>query len=199
MRQAIYRLAEGVDAAMDIQTCKGRASRLVLSVIVLGLVPNSVIAKSEGSFAAAPEVVRQIVNCQTLSDSVQRLECYDKTVAALQIATDRREIVIADKADVKEARRGLFGFKLPSLKIFGGPKDDDEIREITSTIKGVRTTGSGQWRIILQDGAIWEQISTDVLAFDPKPGNPIKIRQAAVGSFKATVDGQPAVRVRRVE
>ena len=36
------------------------------------------------------------------------------------------ESVVVDKAEIREARRGLFGFKLPKIRLFGGGDDDDD-------------------------------------------------------------------------
>ncbi|OYW16287.1 MAG: hypothetical protein B7Z39_02105 [Novosphingobium sp. 12-64-8] len=156
--------------------------------------------KDSADRLATPAIVQQLVACRDIAADAERLACYDKQVLAFDTATKSRDIVIADKVDVRSARKGLFGFKLPSLNIFGNGRDEDEeITEIASTIASARPTRDGQWRIVLADGAVWEQVSTDHFVLGPRPGNPVKIKQAALGSYKVSVDGQPSVRMRRVE
>lgn len=152
----------------------------------------------------APAAFRQLIDCKAIADNSARLACYDRQVAALETAKSSGDLVVTDRATVREARRGLFGFSLPSLKIFGIGNDkqdagNDEVKEIETTISAVRSFGYGQWRLTLPDGAVWEQTDTKRLVIDPKSGSKIRIRQAAMGSFMANVDGQTAIRVRRVQ
>jgi hypothetical protein len=44
----------------------------------------------------------------------------DTKVAALQLAQEQRQIVIVDQQEVREAKKGLFGFSLPQIKLFEG-------------------------------------------------------------------------------
>ncbi|WP_338467236.1 hypothetical protein RXV95_01380 [Novosphingobium sp. ZN18A2] len=151
-----------------------------------------------------PQIYKDVVECRAIADAGARLACYDRTVAALQQATDKRDVVIADKADVREARKGLFGFHLPTLKIFGGGKSDgkdeeDEIKQIESTLKSARHGRYGAWTFVLQDGAVWQQTDTKGFAVDPRAGAKIEIKRGAFGSYMASINGQPAVKVKRIE
>ena len=169
------------------------------AALVLAAMPVQA-RESKDVAASTPDVVRRLVDCRTLEDPAQRLACFDREVATLNQAVEARDVVIADKAEMKNARRGLFGFKLPSLNIFGnGRGDDEEVDEIASTIATARMMPGGAWRFTLADGAVWEQSGTDQFVMDPKAGNPVKIKRGALGSYKATVDGQPVVKVRRIE
>ncbi len=111
-------------------------------------------------------------------------------------------MVVADKEQLQKARRGLFGITLPSLGLFGG-KDDDKgdnapINEIEATITSARQIASGNWRLVLDDGGVWVQTEPKRIARDPRSGMKVRIRRAAVGTFFANIDGQTAIRVRRV-
>lgn len=55
----------------------------------------------------------------------------------------------------------------------------------------------GRWRPTLSDGSVWDQIDTEVIAVDPRKGSKVVIKRASMGGFKASVNGQPSVRVRR--
>lgn len=179
-----------------------RYSTLAVSAAILSAAwAGAVDARAPKDMASTtPDVVRRLVDCRTLADGAARLACYDREAAALNQAVEARDVVIADKAEMKSARRGLFGFKLPSLNIFGkGREDDDEVSEIASTVAAARPVAGGGWRITLADGAVWEQISTDQLVMDPRAGDKVTIKRGALGSYRASIDGQPGVKMRRVE
>ena len=168
---------------------------------LLAALPATAVAKDKLP-AAIPESFQKVLACRDVADAAERLACFDRNVAVLDAATKSRDILVADKAQVRQARSGLFGFTMPSLKIFGGGDDeneDDKIKEIETTIKSARTYDYGQWRITLADGAVWEQIDSRPVALDPRPGNAITIKQGALGSFLASIAGQPAIKVRRVQ
>ncbi len=157
---------------------------------------------------APPAVVQKLFDCRVLTDSAARLACLDAGVAALAGAAENRDVLVADKEEVKKARRGLFGLALPSFNLFGADKDEvaegekkDErgaLTEIEATITAARPSRTAGWRFVLDDGSTWLQ--TDAIGFrrDPKPGMKIRIRRAAMGSYLANVEGQLAVRVKRV-
>jgi hypothetical protein len=157
---------------------------------------------------APPAVVQKLLDCRALTDGAARLACLDAGVAALAGAVEKRDVLVADREEVKKARRGLFGLSLPSFNLFGTDKDDvaegekkDErgaLSEIEATITAARPSRTAGWRFVLDDGSTWLQ--TDSLSFrhDPKPGMKIRIRRAAMGSYLANVDGQIAVRVKRI-
>lgn len=148
---------------------------------------------------AMPDVFKTLIDCRALKDDTARLACYDKRVAAIDAAAQSHDIVIADKAEIREARKGLFGFTLPKVKLFGGRDGDQEFSQIDTTIADARTDRYGAWLMTLEDGAVWFQIDTEALSESPRKGLRITIRQAALSSYKASIDGQPAIRVRRIK
>lgn len=157
---------------------------------------------------ASPAVVQKLLDCRALTDSAARLACLDAGVAALAGAVENRDVLVADKEEVKKARRGLFGLALPSFNLFGADKDEvaegekkDErgaLTEIEATITAARPSRTAGWRFVLDDGSTWLQTDAINLRHDPKPGMKIRIRRAAMGSYLANVDGQLAIRVKRV-
>lgn len=142
-----------------------------------------------------PPVFQAVVDCKSIADPTERLACYDRTVEAMATASRERELAVYDRNTMREARRGIFGLGLPKLKLF----DDDqseEVTEIDSKIASLRMANDGFYIFVLEDGARWKQ--TDGHNPFPKPGQKIHIRKAAMGSFMANIDGQPAVRVTRL-
>ncbi len=147
-----------------------------------------------------PQAFQELVKCREITDPAARLACYDAQAAKLEQATAAGDVVISDRASIREARRGLFGFKLPSFGIFGNGDDDkDEIKSIDGVVASARTFGYGSWRITLEDGSVWEQTDDERPVFDPAKGDKVKISRGALGTFRMNIAGQRAIKVRRVE
>lgn len=103
---------------------------------------------------------------------------------------------------MRQVRRSLFGFSLPRLPFFSGSKNADvetEPKELLSTLASFHPLGNGFFRFTLADPqSTWESTeSSDV--FEPKLGSKVTISHGALGSYWADIDGQPSVKVRRVQ
>jgi len=147
-----------------------------------------------------PQVWQDLVKCREIADPATRLSCYDTQAGKAQQAADSGDLVLADRKTMHETRKGLFGFKLPTLGLFGGGKGDpDEMDAIDDTIGSAQRFGYGSWRLTLADGSVWEQVDDTRLLFDPRSGNKVHIYKGAMGTFRANIDGQRAIKVRRVE
>lgn len=147
-----------------------------------------------------PPAYQELVKCREVADPTARLACYDAQATRLEQATAAGDVVISDRASLREARRGLFGFKLPTLGIFGGGNDDkEEIKSIEGVIASARPFGYGAWRITLEDGSVWEQTDDERPVFDPAKGDKVKVYTGALGTFRMNIAGQRAIKVRRVE
>lgn len=156
------------------------------------------IAQGNAAPEIRPAVFEDLLRCRSISDETQRLACYDAKTAAMDEAEKKDELVLVDTASMKEAKRGLFGFTVPKLKIFGNDKKEQEKFELVAKIDSAFQTGHGQWTIILDDGARWTQTDSQAMIRSPAKGMEIKIREAAMGSYFANIAGQRAIRMRRV-
>jgi hypothetical protein len=145
-----------------------------------------------------PALLAKLVACRAIAAVPERVACYDQHVAALDKAERGRDVALVERTEVNRARRSLFGFPVPRLKIFEGGSDEPEFTRIEATIKEARQS-AGRWSFQLDDGSRWAQSETDELARAPKPGDTIRVRRGAVGSFLANIGKAPAIRVRRVE
>ena len=156
--------------------------------------------QSRAESAPRPELFQALVRCRTVADAGARLACFDNAAAALQAATERRDVVVVDRAQVRESRRRLFGLALPRLPIFGGSadeEDEEEIRAIESDIVSAYQAGYGRWVVRLEDGSTWVQVDDNVIAARPRVGQAVRVSRGALGSYTMRVNGQPGVRVRR--
>ena len=169
----------------------------VLLMLSTTTVSGAIAKDQSDAKIARPKLFEEVVSCRAIQDSAARLKCYDTQVSLLDEAQRSEEIILTDRAAIKEARKGLFGFNIPKIKIFGSD-DANEVKEIEAVIASASFGGSGRWTIELEDGARWQQIETESVNRDPKPGMKAKIRKAALGSYFVNIAGQPAIRMRRI-
>ena len=166
-------------------------------MIATSLVAPASMALAADDEAPVPEVYNQLMACRAVATDAERLACFDRQVAAMQEAEASDSIMVVDREEVRDAERGLFGLRLPRL--FGG-SDEDRVAEIESTITDVGGGGRRRpWRFALADGSVWAQTDTsDQLSRNPREGHTVIIRRAALGSFRAEIDGMRLIRVERV-
>lgn len=172
--------------------------RFALLLAASGLLAHHAAAQQPAE-GTRSQVLSKVVDCRKLTDGGERLACYDREVAAMEAAESRKDLVVVDRDQLRKTRRTLFGLTLPNLSIFGDDNDDQEgVQGIETTIKAVSQDPYGKWLFTLEDGARWAQSDSLTLPVDPRPGHPIKIRRAAMGSYLANVREQKAIRVRRI-
>ena len=169
------------------------------SALVLLALPAAALAQAEPR-QARPESFEALIRCRAIADEAARLRCFDQATAALQAAAERRDVVVVDRAQVRESRRRLFGLALPRLPIFGGGdrEEEEEVSSIESTVASARQNQYGHWTVRLQDGSTWLQTDNNTLAFPPRAGQAVIVTRAALGSYMMRLNRQPGIRVRRI-
>lgn len=176
-----------------------RFASFVLLLAIIGGAPAA--AQSDaGPEVAPPEVISKMFDCREIEDAEARLACFDREVARVYEAQASRELVIADREQIKETRRGLFGLRLPKIGLFSGGDEggEDDVGQITATLSGASRLRNGRYIYTLEDGARWLEIESSAGSRRYSAGDTIVIKKAALGSFKAKVNGRRAVRVRRL-
>ena len=144
-----------------------------------------------------PEMLERLTACRAVAEDAARLACYDAAAAAFESAEREGELVVIDRAAVNETRRQLFGFEMPTLpRLFGNGAGED-LDSIETTLERASLSGENRWVFRLADGSVWRQIDSERVRFDNRPGEPVRVRKASLGSFLMTVGGSRAVRVRR--
>ncbi|MDF2604938.1 MAG: hypothetical protein K0R56_2300 [Sphingomonas sp.] len=149
----------------------------------------AVAAEKDG---AGDRVLQSFAQCRAVADAAQRLACFDSAASALEQAVKTKEVRIIDKEDVRRTRRSLFGFTLPRVGLFGdGDKDErEEFTEINTTVASARQLDNGrvELRLTGEEDAVWQ--TTEAVAWPPKPGDKIRIRKGAIGSYFVTFSGK---------
>jgi len=158
--------------------------------------PAAAQDKTGLSGAKTPKIFDDVLQCRAISDAQARLACFDKTVGTLATAQQNKDLYVADKQAVQEARKGLFGFSLPKVKLFGDDDMAEDVKSIETTIKAV-SQGQKGYVFTLEDGARWAQMDGSYMD-KPKAGSKIRIRRAALGSYMASIEGRVGFRIERL-
>jgi hypothetical protein len=164
-----------------------------IAIMVAAMTGTPAVAQGNASLDA-------VTACRSIADNAARLQCFDRAAAALDDAKRNDGLVVLNRTEVREKKRTLFGLKLPDINLFGGGKDEEQrtqISEIDSVVKGLQPSGRDRWTVRFEDGSIWR--TTEPAKFPPKLGDKVKVKRAALGSFRASFNGDYAVRIERVE
>ena len=173
---------------------------LILTALLAAAAPAALSAQ-RGEPPRRAELFEALVRCRSIAEAAARLQCFDAAAAALEEAAARREVAVIDRQQVREGRRRLFGLALPRIPLFGGgdeSEDEDRIDRIEGVVASASQNGNGQWIVVLQEGAVWQQVDNNPLALRPRPGQPVVITRAMMGSFFMRVNNQPGIRARRI-
>jgi len=148
-----------------------------------------------------PAGVEELLRCREVSEEESRLRCFEERSDALADALERRDVVVADRQEVREAQRELFGFSLPKLRIFDNANSAGDAGENVDFIEGSVASASlnadSRLVVTLQDEQVWLQSDSRPVV-RPRPGQPVTIRRASLGSFMMRVNNQPGIRVQRI-
>lgn len=146
----------------------------------------------------ASQSFRELLDCKRILDDQQRLACYDRAVTIVTAATERQDIIVTDKREIRQARKKLFGFSLPDSPLLGQP-DAEESSRLEAAIISARRNRDGGWIVQLAEGGTWEQIDSKALPLSPKTGQKVVVTRGALGSFFVSIDGQAALKMRRIQ
>lgn len=144
-----------------------------------------------------PEQLQRLLACRALTEGTARLACFDAAAGALETARRDGSIVVVDRAQVDRARRDAFGLDLSALPQLFGARAGSELTEVETTLVGASRNPRDEWTFRLADGSSWIQADSESVQFRNRPGQPVRIRRAAMGSFLMTVGASRAIRVRR--
>jgi hypothetical protein len=168
-------------------------------LLALALAAPPLAAAPAATAQERAKELQQLIDCRKLTDSAQRLACYDQAASALDQAEAKGDIVVVNREQARKVRRQAFGFTLPSISLFERGEKAEDIATADGKIASARRLPSGHWEVKLEDGATWVQIDSTEIPLDPKPGQKVRIRKASLGSYQMTVGNQREVKVHRLE
>ncbi len=167
--------------------------RLVFLVFFSLLALAAPAAGQEGS-----SLIQSVVDCRRIPLDRERLACFDRAAVSLDSARRDDGLVVMNRKEVREKRRSLFGLKLPDIDLFGRDEaKEPAITELDSAVLDARLVARDRWEIRLADKSIWR--TTEPARVAPRVGDKVKIRRAALGSYRASFSGAYPVRIQRVE
>lgn len=171
---------------------------MLTAIALIAALPQTAADPREADRRSTP-LVSAVADCRTIGDPAARLACFDQSIAALLQARDAKQIVVLDQADVREARRSVFGFSLPNIRLFGSKEKDagSQVSQIESTIARKQTVAGNYLRVALADKTIW-QTTESAMTLSPRIGDPISIEAGMLGSYIAKI-GRRSIRVKRVQ
>ena len=143
-------------------------------------------------------IVDALAACRSIPDNVARLACYDQASARFTEAVGKGEVIVMDKAEVKQTRRSLFGFTLPKIPLFRGDEGPDQ-DQLTAKVVSASGLGYDKYRMRLEDGAVWETTEGSSTITPPRAGSEVVIKRGPLGSYMIKIAGQRAVRAKRVQ
>lgn len=196
LTQKVPRERKGGKRKMTATTQKNAMFVMCLGAALLGAYPAG--AQDPASAGQSALLIDKITACRAIVGAEARLACFDQAAATLAKARSDRQMVVLDRGEVRQKRKSLFGLRLPEIQLFGRDEaGEPEIREIRSKVVKLAPYGRDQWTVWLEQGGVWR--TTEKARFDPEVGEPVRIFKAAMGSFRASFDGNLAVRIERVE
>lgn len=165
---------------------------VITAIVAAALCTDAALAAGPSS---SERVLRDFGDCRAIAEAPARLACFEKTFDGFERAVKAKEVTIVDKADVRQAKRSLFGFTLPHIDMFAGGRESeadraDDFTEINTTVASARVAERGRVEIRLADesGAVWQ--TTDPMNFPPRPGDKIRIRAGSLGSYFLSTGGK---------
>ncbi len=140
--------------------------------------------------------------CRAITADTVRLACFDREASAFVAAAQSGQVSIVDRAELRAARRSLFGFSLPNLGMFGAKNDQsepEETKELRSEVVRATTIGAGKYRVVIADQkAVWETTEVSLTGRQPRPGEAVHIKKGSLGSYFIQLGSQKWVKGRRV-
>lgn len=174
-----------------------RMSSVALAGLTMLSLPTASTAQEGQSTNSHIEAIKA---CQSKADADARLACFDAAAASIVGATEAGDLRIVDREEVRETRRKLFGFSLPDLGIFGKSKDGDEneIKEIETTIAAISGSHATGYAIRTAEGAVWQIDDVPRRLLEPRVGDKVLIKDGALSAYFIRINGQGGVKARRV-
>jgi hypothetical protein len=167
----------------------------VVAGVIAMLFPGTAEARSVQP-TGNPAALQSLLACRSITDSGQRLACYDKASGEFAVALGKKEVVVIDKARANEAKRSLFGFSVPNFgALLGGGGD---VNQIESTVTAAFENGYDGWTIKLADGSTWAQTDAAPIALAPRAGDKVVVKRGTMGSYFLKIGSQPGVKAKRV-
>ncbi|MBB4153275.1 hypothetical protein GGQ80_001177 [Sphingomonas jinjuensis] len=163
--------------------------------MVAMIVPASTGLAAQRRDTKASAALDALAQCVAIATDAERLACYDRAARPLIEAQKAKDFVVVDREEVRKTKRSLFGFSLPSIKLFGA-SDDEPVKQLVGVMTESTQLPGGLMRFQLDDGSVWD--TTEGLPLMPRKGDTVTVKAGSLGSYIATAPGRRSPRVKRV-
>ena len=170
-------------------------ARLVTTVTIAAMLAGPAMARDRDA-STPSKALDELTKCTAIAVDTDRLACFDRAVKTVLAGQQSKAFVVLDRAEVQRTKRSLFGFSLPSIKLFGGGDDDDALKELVAVMRSSVQLPGGLIRFELDDNSVWE--TTEQVMLAPRKGDRVTIKAGTLGSYVATAPGRRSARVRRL-
>jgi len=141
-----------------------------------------------------PKSVAALGECRKITDSSARLACYDKATEVFEASINAKDIVVIERAELRQKKKRGFGLAFTEGTILGNAAEP-EAKELVAKVTGIAIAG----RFIqytLDSGAVWQ--TAEALFNQPQLNSTVTIKRAALGSFHMVFAKVPAVTAKRI-
>ncbi len=169
-------------------------------ILLLGALLAAGPAQAQGS--AAPAGTDAFLACARIAEDAERLQCYDRAVAAVsaegrRLAAERAAAAEASakaraEAEARAAAEAAERAKRAQVESFGARSGTPAEREarldrIEAAVTETFTDASRKRVFLLDNGQMWRQ-TDGVLMPIVRPGTPVVVRRATMGGFILRID-----------
>lgn len=170
--------------------------RRVMACLAATLSCWSPVALSAQENNRSADELQSLNECREIGQDGERLACFDRAVASILARQENGELKVVRAEEIRETRRGLFGFSTPKTGLFASNDEADD--KLQSRITGVRQLRSDYWEITIAEGSVWRASDTP-RRFKPRVGDAVELERAALGSYWLRLNGTLGVKARRIE
>ncbi len=175
------------------------AGRFTIGLLLVSLLGSGPASAQGDKRKSPPGAVAKLAACRQITEDTARLACFDREVAAFDVALRDRKVAVVDQEEVRKTRRTLFGIALPRIKLFDDADDGEpEIKQVTAVIKSTSQGEGGRIIFTLDDGAVWAQTDDYPVYYAVKPGQKVTIKRGALSSYFADFEKTVTVRAKRL-
>lgn len=177
-----------------------------------GLVTLGVFAGAAAG-AAAQDLNSRLIECRSIADGAERLDCFDAAVAGLEASTPSDSRAAA-AGDAKQTELAAAPTLSPEER-FGQedlPKTKEEIQKekkekpdsLTASVVDIAKNRRDKYVVILENGQVWRQLNADtaslLLPSSDDEEIRVTIRRRFLGAHTLSLEGDNrSIRVERIK
>jgi hypothetical protein len=149
--------------------------------------------------------VDSLSSCLAILDVNARVACYDALARAEQSVQSEvseesappNTTTAGPEAPSNPTPRAEFGLSAAEREQ-RRPAQQQQLESLAVQVSSARVVGPGYWRFTMDDGSTW-QLAEVLRSFrPPRSGDAAIIRRGSLGSYLLEADGQPGIRIKRL-